>query len=666
MGKGATIPPLPWGATVSRALLIPDDPYWIATITGLLVAATKPYYWNPQTGDVDAATEQVNQIIYSWPQAVIVAPIYRIDPSNSCIIQVSDDGGTTWSTFIDISACIPAPPDVSHFLVDNPGGATRSNNVVASGAFPAIFLQSDGYPSLVVQSAFGDEIAYLHATNASSDNEMMIWQLDSTHVPGFLQLRSPFGVRQAISYEHMWLAPQMPALSGSNRTRGGIYLASDDEYRPHVGTFIAGGTEIDKALEYELTLTASYAPGTSGAHPYLVVTKTGDTWNIEIVSSSTQPPLNPTAHISTLASGATPTFVKTFDGTNLDYALGLPPIDPTTNFTEHNVTGTDPYLPPSLTLIESLVDGVRTEDYRLTVPPDATLDLPESGTKHFKNIVIDAFGSTLPFMIPSGYSIDSLTTSGLWYFQRFLEAGSKWSNGVHTTDHDWPYYCDLTAQVSTGTADSDGFYIGESALFDIISDGFLASEDCFIKLEQSFHFTDGERKGYITCEFDVTAPAAPIYDWDFDFNFVTAEHADVWTAFAANGNDPRGWQSGQGVISGISGWIVGVQTHLNQSADSFLEVVDIYCETLFPGSSPTGNELQMPDAGITLTDPSAVATASGHTAFSAIHQNIRSGPYTMKISSVSYDHSSGSGNDQNQTITRIRLRGNGATPIFTP
>jgi hypothetical protein len=492
----------------------------------------------------------------------VYATQYRIDPTNGCVIQISEDGGLTWSTFLDVGACIPTPPDLSHFLIDNPSTA-RGNNIVPSGAVPGINIHSADYPALIIDNSYA---GYAESVSRSADGDttaLVNWHNNSTTAP-FLQLQSGVTINGGgISVQGMFRAPELttaPTIDGT--TTGGLYILSSDSGR--IRAIVRAGlfSVVSKTIEFLLTLVGTYRLLTAGTDPAINTSKTGDTWSLELALPPIPLPdvVSPDYHQTTAgstpeiavgvavhsdhtdttldlrlppiplpdvvsgdyhveAAGSTPEIAVSVavhsDHTDTTLDLRLPPIplpDVVSGDYHVEAAGSTPEIAVSVAVHSDHTDT--TLDLRL--PPYAPLvpdnTLPLSGAKHFTGIEIDAFGSTLPFLIPAGYVISNVATRGLWYFQRFLEAGSKFSDGVHTPDHDFPYYTDLVAQATAGTADADGFYAAEGSVFNLIAAGFTATEDCYLKIEQSFQFTDGERKGEIYLDFDIAAPA-PEFAW---------------------------------------------------------------------------------------------------------------------------------------------------------
>jgi hypothetical protein len=484
--------------------------------------------------------------------AGVYATMYRIDPTNGCVIQVSNDAGLTWSTFLDVGACIPTPPDVSHFLVDNPG-AVRANVITpVSGAF-GLEIDNDANDAINIQSHFAGRDVVIQKYTESTTNAHIILTHEVSAVAPFLELSSASaGLRQAISNEQLWLAPRLSAPTPDGRTQGGIYIDAADN-RPYIilpglfSTFYAQRLGAGTLT----SLSASYTPLAATATPRIAISGTPPTLNMDLGLPPYQPPTTFVGDYAALPATSDPTIdfnvavaagLQTVTG-----KLRLPPYQPPTTLVG-DFGALPPGSAPTIDFNVAVAAGLETVTGKLRLPPYAPLvpdnTLPLSGTKHFTGIEVDAFGSTLPFLIPAGYAISNVTTRGLWYFQRFLEAGSKFSNGVHTTDHDFPYYTDLVAQATSGAADADGFYAAEGAIFNLIADGFVASEDCYLKLEQSFQFTDGERKGEVYIDFDIAAPA-PEFAWTHSVDVTGSDHAADVGQDGQYGIAPA-WISGQG------------------------------------------------------------------------------------------------------------------------
>lgn len=101
-------PHVPQG-TKRLALCLPDAPEVRQAAYGVLLELGHWFNWEksePGSGDTRAVelSSTILRLIqetFCWGE-----PMIRPDPNNPCVVQYSDDCGTTWRTLIDVNACV--------------------------------------------------------------------------------------------------------------------------------------------------------------------------------------------------------------------------------------------------------------------------------------------------------------------------------------------------------------------------------------------------------------------------------------------------------------------------------------------------------------------------------------------------------------------------------
>lgn len=641
--RGYLLPAIIDPDRVCVQLYIPNERQHIAAFWGTLNRLTRWYSW---MRDSDHTAKQVARVwldVLSDPQIGCSMDIYRINPTNGCVIQVSHDDGATWSTFLDVGACIPPPPDLSHFLVRNPNSIRNNGVIPADGQF-GLLVATDQNTAIGANQS-GEFPALDLYTGAPSGRITPLVQLGQSgliRVP-FVQLNRGGEYHTAIGHDFMYRAPQPSfAPSPSAETMGGIYITTDGVARiirpngsgGYFAQLIGSGTGTGDGTLTDVT--AGYTPGAPGSTPTLVASGLGATRNIQ----GTFPPIPD--HI-------------TFD---VDFAsVGY---------------GVD----PSLTLMDSTASGERTIDIRLNakavpepIDPYANFKVPIVGTRHY-SVEIDGIGTILPFQIPSGYIISNVTTHGYWTAIAFALAFNTTFIGNGTpisgaTAHQNELWANRTQGVRGVTTPGAYEEVVDAEFY--FPDGFAAPEDCFLRLYSSNPTGAYFTVGHLLVDFDLTAPAAPVYDWHIHFDFRTSAYAANWRVHGTNGNAPTGYVPGVGIQSGVSGWVVMLNSILQSSAPSTMQRIDIASTTAYPGSvAPPGGNAYQYSGGVNVSgsDQAPIAAGSGTSVFSAIGATgIQAGAY-FNIQSTSYDHASPppGTNDQNQVIVTIDLYGDGALP----
>jgi hypothetical protein len=639
------------------------QPYVLSCLKALLMDST----WNTSDPAILATTRQQAGNLLSEFMSDPCSVIFRPDPTFPTEIDYSLDGGATWTLILsapDIPALFPfvelnpAVPGRNTINPANPIVALQINQ--RSGAALAIFTDGGSESGLKITQSIG---------SPDPGFPMVTWQSRGAH---FLILNTlDHSSAIAINSRRMWCMPGLPLITSPIAEEvGGMYRPTDGtDFRPHYIAVEPDTTIVDRTLEFALTFAGSIVDGDPTIAPTLIPTRTGDTVDYELALNSLlagpgEAELTFNSEYTALAPGATPTVTIVRTGVDT-YEVNdqLPPILQADVFVDE--TDVDPAF-TSLALVESeaTVAGVRTVTNTLQRPPDVFDGVfPDTGTVTFR-MFIDAVGSMLPMLVPSGFSVRIVNTYGLWMNNADIGPTIRPTNGQHTFGT-FPFEGDLKMFKTTGAGTTDGYF---ALLTDPIDPFaiFTATEDCYLLLLQ--HFVPGgegsnEGVGNIYADIELFAPGSE-YAWRFDFDFLTAAHTDVWRLLAVNGNDPKGWITGEGYSSGVSGWIVTLGTIPVGDATTFLERVDIYSTTLFPGTSTVGNQLLMPGLGFTVSDPGAAALSTAHSAFDGLHKTLNGGQ-NVHINSVSYDHATTT-NDQLQHITRVTLAGNGTPPTFIP
>lgn len=173
-----------------------------------------------------------------------------------------------------------------------------------------------------------------------------------------------------------------------------------------------------------------------------------------------------------------------------------------------------------------------------------------------------------------------------------------------------------------------------------------------------------------TLVFDVCVTNNQLGAWSVVFDFTLASHSAEFNHGSENGNDPKGWVSGVGYQSGLSGWIVSLTTNATApSGPCVIEKIEVTAGTLFHNGtsggvsassdigSPNGLSntinLRTNNGGVSSfiwPTPLDVWSASGHAT-------------ALGMSASSFDHV-GSTNDNNTWISKVVISGTGATPTF--
>lgn len=121
---------------VCGRLFIPNDRQLIANVCGALLELTKAYRWE-QFGAVTVAETVAAMLImvngFMEDTCEDCAMQLRADPENPCALQQSLDGGGTWETILDTSACGavgPAGAAGADSTVPGPAGADGADSTV--------------------------------------------------------------------------------------------------------------------------------------------------------------------------------------------------------------------------------------------------------------------------------------------------------------------------------------------------------------------------------------------------------------------------------------------------------------------------------------------------------------------------------------------------------
>jgi len=504
--------------SVCVTLTVPNDIGYLRAVDGAILRIAQWQAWQRDPDHnalIAAANMRQTYLNMVWGDCV-VADKYRINPDDICQLQVSHDNGVTWVLFWDVSDCFNTLS--THFLVDNPGVVRENGINPASGHF-GIEIISNHQVGLGIDQSDDTFPAADFFQGSTADNAYPPLRLGrASPGRGYIELVYGTTRRDAISKDMVFRSPYVSSIPLNATNEGGLYVKSTNNR----GYLIvrdggSGWLEIPIGIgDGTLTsLTKSYTLLASGATPRLLITGSAPTLNIDLglppIPGAAPNYLFNGAYLL-LTAGSDPVLdagVAVVDGnTVVTYTMKLPPIPLPTDFSVDNVED-NTVSQPTLDLQVIGTGSLTTVKYTLKSPPAFDATLPEAGqTKHYTGIEVLADGSTLPFMIPNGFSIDTVQTRGLWHAQRALADSFRPTNGVHDpTLPAWPYNGDLVAQASTGAVDADGFVSGTGTDFDIIADGFLATEDCWIKFRMAVD-SETDPKGSLLMDFDLTAPSA--------------------------------------------------------------------------------------------------------------------------------------------------------------
>lgn len=606
-------------------LTIPDDPGYRYAVDGAILRIAQWQAWqrDPLKKGTIAAGHMRAAYIGMTIGACLTADIYRIDPDNGCIWQVSHDGGETWITFWNAATC---EPDITHFLVDNPSLTTRQNIISPTGSGVAgIEIDTSTAHGLIIQSLWNSSAAWLRGQAATINNGVLHISVENDASAAFLYLSDPFGTSApAINSHRMFLLPLQPAFTPSTDLNRGLYIDSTTR-RPHLYTTIpATTTVIDKSLEYELTIAGEYVSQSADTLPTLSFAKTGDTWlgsmglppfidpvNLtpayhhlpddttpDLTITGTYPDLTITLELPTIPlptvyngdytlqpAGTTP-FID-MEVTIVDHSrsvvadLNLPPIDDPTSFNA-DVTVDPAYLSPSLAVVVSDVDHARSVDYILRTPP-GQIDsaFPSSGTKIIR-LLIDGAGSWLPVKVPNGYAVKVLTTYGLWSNHAVVGPLDRVTNGVHSYGT-FPFFGDLVMLRTTGTPTIDGYYAELTTPIDPFS-VFTAAEDLYLVFLQRF-INEGDGANYpvgqIYADIELFSPGS-----EFDWTILAVPGDTGWTIYYTT----QGGAVGSG-CGGAGVYVVGAFTNLVYAADTIVAQVTINGTLVDPAGGGTSQLL---------------------------------------------------------------------------
>src|SRR5271165_1389507 len=116
------------GACDSPLVCVSFSQAWLPYVLTCLKALLMDSSWASTDMTALAANRQAAQQLMEnfMVDGCVPAVEFQLNPDNPCLMQYSLDGGVTWVDMPDTLACLAPPPDVSHFLVDNPG-AVRAN-----------------------------------------------------------------------------------------------------------------------------------------------------------------------------------------------------------------------------------------------------------------------------------------------------------------------------------------------------------------------------------------------------------------------------------------------------------------------------------------------------------------------------------------------------------
>ena len=605
----------------------------------------------------------------------------------------------------------PPPPDLTHYLVDNPGALNqRDNNLTPAAGHFGLAITANGQPGVaVVQPTDHPSIDLFNSVATNVAPVLRLSTATNSPLGGFIHLGNQHGDADPITPEFAWRTPPVYTLPLADAAHFGAIMLSGD-------------VAIICVLNYT-TGVYSWQPvgggGIQAIHTAYTLLTEGDTPNLQLIATPTDatitmklPPIPPALHIHTaytlLTEGDTPNLQLIATPTDATITMKLPPIPPALHIhtaytlltegdtpnlqliatpTDATITMKLPPIPPALhihTAVETLAAGAAPQLQLIASATDATITmklppipsgsggncpdttLPAAGKTKAYSLTVDATGTAIPVKLPVGCVLNDFTVSGVWLnVQAFTTEFIKYTTGQHDATKPFPQYGDLILRVTTGAPTVDGIWTTPSTARNPFS-GFTATEDCYAFLEQYFATENsggGVQGNYGAGQLCVayTITAGRGYDWAATIRLDQSGYH--FTGLNVNGGQPVGFIPGKGISSGPSGWIMGCHIPFTWPGSACtIKYAQMHIKCAVPQSGGSGY-LYKGGEFVMLQDFTN-PLSTGESVYSRSDLNI---PIThddyIDCSVVGNDQP---GNTQEVWFVDFTLAGDGTAPMFMP